>query len=173
MRQTTIVTNTYCDVCIDQHISDDEPATSTFTIAIDEATWLRSKPRQLDVCDSHAEPLHQLELMLRDIKALVTEPPRKDAPVKERRPGRNKKASDYVECPLCNYSLLGSSMVNHLMSIHGIPHPAQPEQCPDCNYHNKSGFPHSMTQHRYKAHGYTIRQIMMDAAGKETGHAQQ
>ena len=168
MRTQQIITHIYCDQCSHEGDEDVE-AETTFTLAIDEASWMRSKPRQLDVCEAHAQPIRNLAFILRNARPVIVEHPRTQAqstqaelPIPKANP--EWSSQQMMACPLCETEILRGSMPAHLKVLHNIPLPVQPKKCPDCGY--KGAHSQSMQQHRYKKHGYLVLNEMLTTLDK-------
>lgn len=123
------------------------PAVERYVITIEDGGQGRpTLPRQLDVCEAHEVPVADLRALLFKAGAVVPEDgePEPD-PAKE-------GGAPRVRCPACGKTMVRSSVVTHLVQMHGASRVKQPRKCPDCG----NTFPalRVMVSHRRAAHGY-------------------
>ncbi len=169
MREVKI--HIYCDVCFHQTRDRVEGATSP---PIDIPGY---KPKTLDMCERHEKEL------LNPLRELLTEYGTKPSVDDLTRPKRLQLRRDYQDpkpvttrsasalkrwtCPLCSAEMNRGTAIPHLYRLHTASgeRPAQPEQCPECEFTAVGKPPVVMAKHRGVQHDWDALSDALKTAG--------
>lgn len=134
----------WCDTCHAEGTTVE--ATQQFIINIDPPHLTRpARPRSLDLCERHAEPIESLRDFVLKVGVLADS----SAPAEEEPPAADERRRP---CPVCDKVMDRASVVAHLITMHGASRIKQPKRCPDCG--KSMAILVQMVKHRVLAHHY-------------------
>lgn len=137
-RTQTIVTAITCDMC-------GAEGEQSFVILIDSGVRQLSRPRVVDLCAEHADPIRTLQMDVRRHGVIVDV----------------SASAPTITCPLCAHEASKSNMYHHLRDAHKLTAPVQPKKCPDC------GIDSPTARHRVAAHGYDLLAAYVESASNK------
>jgi hypothetical protein len=138
----------WCSLCESDGVERVE-AVEAYTIGLVKGET-RPAPRVLDVCDTHAEELLALSVVVAK-HSIPLDPKAKPSPMPEPKAVATATGRPLLECKICGKSTTKNNMTNHIWSHSPTPRPPQPARCPTCG----ERVDRAMGVHRSQAHGWS------------------